>query len=164
MMAAFQKNKGFSLVELMIVVAILSILASVAVPYYQRYVAKSRLTSLVLPAVHSLENNISAFYAVWNRLPRIPEDAELLQFSSDADTHFVTISYADWPSLKRLRVIVNTDATDPRYPSATRKPFQAIGSDLGRNVFYMVAQEIQTGQALRLYWSYQGTLAAEFGM
>lgn len=36
------KNKGFSLIELMIVVAIVGILAAVAYPSYQRYVNDSR--------------------------------------------------------------------------------------------------------------------------
>lgn len=164
MLAAVRQNRGFSLIELMIVVAIISVLAAVAIPYYQRYVAKSRLTSLVLPAIHSIENNISAFYALWNRLPRIPEDAELVQFTRDADTHYIAVSDADWLSLKRLKVTVNTDATDPRYSSEERKPFRAIGNAQGRNVLYILAQETQDGQAQRLYWSFQGTLVTELGL
>lgn len=36
------KNKGFSLIELMIVVVVIAILAGIAIPSYQQYIQKSR--------------------------------------------------------------------------------------------------------------------------
>jgi len=41
------KNKGFSLIELMIVISIIGILAAVAVPSYQQYVYKAKTVEML---------------------------------------------------------------------------------------------------------------------
>lgn len=69
MFIKMKESKGFTLVELMIVVAIIGILAAVAVPFYQRYIQKSRMTSKVFPGMHAIETNLASYYSFQQTFP-----------------------------------------------------------------------------------------------
>ena len=55
------KNNGFTLIELMIVVSIIGILASVAMPQYQVYVHRSEVTE-ALGMAANIREDVTAYY------------------------------------------------------------------------------------------------------
>ncbi|MFK4001258.1 pilin [Psychrobacter namhaensis] len=54
-------QKGFTLIELMIVVAIIGILAAIAIPQYQNYIAKSQV-SRVMGELGALKTSVETCY------------------------------------------------------------------------------------------------------
>ena len=56
----FKKHKGFSMVELMIVIAVVTILAAIAIPAYSNYIIKTRLTEK-LTLIDNYKKDVSNF-------------------------------------------------------------------------------------------------------
>ena len=61
-------EKGFTLVELMIVVAIIGILAAIAIPQFAKYRQRA-FNSAALSDVRNLGTDVEGYYAEWQHYP-----------------------------------------------------------------------------------------------
>lgn len=69
-------NNGFTLIELMVVVAIIGILASVALPSYQVYTARSQVVESMVIA-SALKSDITEYYKFTGSFPRDNNEAAI---------------------------------------------------------------------------------------
>lgn len=148
MLIKMKESKGFTLVELMIVVAIIGILAAVAVPFYQRYVQKAKLSSLVFPAIHSVETNIAAYFAVSNTFDK--PKATIGPYASDADFTCIDrtkLKYDD--NGLYVEVVGVLNGVCPELDQLNGKSFRAI-------------PVVSSGKITK--WTISGGLADELGL
>jgi len=76
-----KKQQGFTLIELMIVVAIIGILAAIAIPAYQDYTVRSKVTEGLNVAAAAKTSVADA----WNSLGAFPADQDEAGLAAAAD-------------------------------------------------------------------------------
>lgn len=134
-----RKQGGFTLIEVLIVVAIVGILCALAAPAYLSYINRAKVVSSIYPGLHAIETNISLYYAANLALPQ-PEDLPAMMV--DADTsHFQVEMLAD-----RLKITVDSP------------------EKLGKLNGMVMYAKPRTDNNRIIIWAMSGTLAEKLGI
>ncbi len=126
-------QKGFTLIELMIVVAIIGILAAIAIPAYQDYTTRAKITEAV-NAMAPAKTSVAEFYVSQGSMP---VNAAAAGFSTDIGSKFVrSVTYARTSTtVGRLTVVITgtvgggTAAAETILMDATGTPGQNVDFD-----------------------------------
>ncbi|KPQ24964.1 MAG: type IV pilus assembly protein PilA [Halomonas sp. HL-48] len=110
-------QQGFTLIELMIVVAIIGVLASIAVPQYQNYTARAQVSE-AFNLASAYKTTMSEFYAVRGRFPvsneeaGLPEDADRSGNGGESNNDSYVEYIGIWPGEENYDARVVVEMSD----------------------------------------------------
>lgn len=120
-----QMQKGFTLIELMIVVAIIGILAAVALPAYQDYTNRAKITE-VIGFTSSGKTAVAEYFQAEGSLPADNEAAGMAEPEDIASKYVESVTVEDGVITTLVR---NTGVSGLDGSTVTLTPMESNGTD-----------------------------------
>ncbi|MCG3169428.1 MAG: hypothetical protein CALGDGBN_00946 [Pseudomonadales bacterium] len=126
-----QVQKGFTLIELMIVIAIVGILAAVALPAYQDYTVRAKLSEALATAGEA-KTNVTEYYVANSELPTSSAEAGV---RGNVDTNIVNS--------------VTYEGTDAATPGNIRVTVKAVGGTIANDDYFELSMTGTAGGTIQ---------------
>lgn len=124
-----QVQKGFTLIELMIVIAIIGILAAVALPAYNDYTTRAKLTEVMVIASKD-KTSVSEYFLSTGAYPSQATSGINLNANAQSD-YLTTIAYTTTPSIAMITYTVDMDQNTTTAADNGTVVFQGLASSDG---------------------------------
>ena len=111
-------NSGFTLIELMIVVAIIGILAAIAIPQYQNYVARAQVAE-GLALASGAKTAVAEYRTTTGEWPEDNEAAGLADRDTIKGKYVLRLSVNDTPPWRHITVKFDPDDAHTKIASGT---------------------------------------------